>query len=140
MSASPTICCAGASGVASEGSYKVTLRSGSFDPKTNGYLSRGLNLSVELEVNGVHYGPSTIARRTADPEWDYTFPRPIRWKLGDTVKIRVIDHYYWKRTILEVNSDEDPLGMRLLSGEVVRGKHSMKFESDFAMPVLPRLE
>jgi hypothetical protein len=126
--------------VASEGSYKVTLRSGSFDPKTNGYLSRGLNLSVELEVNGVHYGPSTIARRTAEPEWDYTFPRPIRWKLGDTVKIRVTDHYYWKRTILEVNSEDDPLGMRLLSGEVVRGKHAMKFESDFDMPVLPRLE
>jgi len=124
-----------------EGEYRVKLVSGSFDPKSAGYLSRGLSLSVELEVNGVSYGPSTIARRTAEPEWNYEFPRPIRWKLGDSVRVKVIDNYYWRRTILNVSSeDNDPLGMRLLSGTVASGKHCVVFESDFGPPTIPPLE
>jgi GTPase SAR1 family protein len=126
--------------VRGEGEYKVTLKSGSFDPKMAGYFSK-MNLSVELEVNGVLYGPSTIARKTSEPEWDYAFPRPIRWKLGDSVRIKVTDNYYWKRKILDVSSDEkDPLAMKMLSGTVNSGKNSLVFESDFNMPVLPPLE
>ena len=40
------------------------------------------------------YGPSPVVRNTHRPIWDYTFPRPIRWKLGDPVIIRIID-YDW---------------------------------------------
>jgi GTPase SAR1 family protein len=127
--------------VRGESDYKVTLKSGSFDPKSAGYLSRGLYLSVELEVNGVAYGPSTIVKRSAEPEWNYEFPRSIRWKLGDQVRIRVTDHYYWRRTIMDVRSEDgDLLGMKMLSGSVDSGKHSVVFESDFGMPVLPKLE
>ena len=52
--------------VRGESEYKVTLKSGSFDPKSAGYFSRGLYLSVDLEVNGVAYGPSTIVKRNAE--------------------------------------------------------------------------
>ncbi len=126
--------------VRGEGEYKVTLKSGSFDSQSAAYFSR-LNLSVELEVNGVTYGPSTIAKRTSEPEWAYAFPRPIRWKVGDRVRIKVTDHYYWRRTILDFSSeDKDALAMKMLSGTVSSGKHSLVFESDFNMPVLPSLE
>ena len=119
----------------------VTLRSGSFDPKSAGYFSRGLYLSVNLEVNGIAYGPTTIVKRNALPEWNYKFPRPIKWKLGDKVRIRVIDHYYWQRTIMDISSeDSDLLTFKMLSGSVSSGKHSIVFESDFDMPVLPKLE
>jgi hypothetical protein len=127
--------------VATERDYRVTLLRGRFDPKAAGWFSSGLHLSVELEVNGVVYGPSTIVRKTAYPEWNYEFPRRVRWKVGDAVKIRVVDHYYWKRTIAEFHSDGgDPLALRLLSGETRLGKHSVTFASDFDMPVLPRIE
>lgn len=127
--------------ISGESEYKVTLKSGSFDPKSVQYFSRGLNLSVELEVNGVAYGPSTIVKRSAEPEWNYEFPRPIRWKRGDRVRIKVMDHYYWLRTIVDVSSaDGDLLGMKMLSGAVSSGKHTVVFESDFGMPVLPKLE
>jgi hypothetical protein len=126
---------------ATEREYRVTLKSGQFDPKSAGWFSSGMHLSVEVEVNGVIYGPSTIVRKTAYPQWNYEFPRRIRWKLGDRVKIKVTDHYYWRRTILEIRSDDgDPLALGLLSGEVRTGKHSLRFESDFDMPTLPRIE
>jgi len=41
-------------------------------------VSRGAYLSVEIEVNGVRHGPSTIVRRSYEPEWDYEFARPVR--------------------------------------------------------------
>lgn len=124
-----------------DGEYRVTIKSGSFDPKSAQYFSRGLNLSVELEVNGVAYGPSTIVKRSAEPEWNYPFPRLIKWKIGDKVRIRVIDHYFWRRTLLDVTSEEgDLLSMKLLSGALSSGKNSLVFESDFGMPVLPRIE
>jgi hypothetical protein len=122
------------------GEYRVKVVSGSFDPKSAGYFSRGLSLSVELEVNGVSYGPSTIEKRTAEPEWNYEFPRAIRWKPGDSVRVKVTDHYYWRRTILDVSEENDPLALRLLCGTVASGKHSVVFESDFAPPVLPAVE
>src|SRR5690606_3290946 len=103
--------------VAVEREYNVTLLRGSFDSKKAHWSSRGLHPSVEIEVNGVIYGPSTIVKRSSEPEWNYTFPRPIRWKLGDPVKIRVRDNYYWYRHIAEFSSEEgDPLAMRLLNG------------------------
>jgi hypothetical protein len=121
--------------------YRVRLRSGSLDKGTVLTLSRGHNPSVEVEVNGVVYGPSTIVLRSSEPEWDYDFPRPIQWKLGDPVIIRVIDNYFWKRKIAEIASDEnDPVGMRLLSGTAASGKNTLIFESDFTMPKLPQVE
>jgi hypothetical protein len=121
--------------------YKVKLKSGSLDKATVLTLSRGHNPSVEIEVAGVVYGPSTIASRTSEPEWDYDFPRPVKWKLGDRVVIRVTDNYYWKRTVAEIASEEDdPVGMLLLSGTAASGKNTLYFESDFAMPKLPRAE
>jgi hypothetical protein len=121
--------------------YRVVLKSGSFDPKSVGWFSRGLYLSAEIEVGGVRYGPSNIVSRSCNPEWDYEFPRPVRWKLGDSVRIIVTDHYYWKRVVADISPpDGDLLGMRLLSGETPSGAHRVTFESDFRMPVLPKIE
>src|SRR5439155_17512515 len=124
---------------AAPGEYKVVLRSGDFEHKIAFWLSRGPDLSVEIEVAGVRYGPSQIVKNRYDPDWDYEFPRPIRWKLGDPVRIRVYDHDYWKRKVVEIASDEgDPLAIRLLSGEAVAGPNRLTFDSDFAVPTLPR--
>jgi hypothetical protein len=121
--------------------YKVVVRGGDFEHKIAFWLSRGPDLSIEIEVAGVRYGPSQIVKNRYDPDWDYEFPRPIRWKLGDPVRIRIYDHDYWKRKVLEFASDEgDPLAMRLLSGETAAGPNRVTFESDFAMPTLPRIE
>jgi hypothetical protein len=123
------------------GEYRVVLHSGDFDHKIAHFFSRGPDLSVELEVAGVRYGPSNIVLRRYDPEWNYEFPRRIRWKLGDRVRIRVYDHNYWKRLVMDlISNEDDPLAMNLLSGEVWCGTNHLTFESDFAMPVLPSIE
>lgn len=123
------------------GEYRVVLKSGSFDKGAAYWLSRGLSLSVEIEVAGVRYGPSTIVKRSYEPEWNYEFPRRVRWRLGDGVRIWVTDHYFWRRKVLEVGSGEDDLlAMRLLSGEVSSGPHRLTFESDFTMPTMPKIE
>jgi hypothetical protein len=127
--------------VTSRQGYKVRLKSGSLDKGQVLTLSRGMNPSVEIEVNGVVYGPSSIASRTSEPEWDYEFPRPIRWKLGDKVVIRITDHYFWNRDVGQIASaDDDPVGMALLSGTAASGKNTLIFESDFRMPKLPPVE
>jgi hypothetical protein len=128
--------------VTRDGEYKVVLRSGDFDHSSRAHmLSRGPSLAVEAEVNGVRHGPSNIVARRYDPDWNYDFPRPVHWKMGDSVRIVVTDHYYWNRTICEITSDaNDPFALRLLSGEVCSGKHRLVFESDFHMPVLPKIE
>jgi GTPase SAR1 family protein len=127
--------------VTQPGEYRVVLKSGSFDPKIAAWFSRGPSLSVALEVNGVRYGPSNIVSRNYNPEWNYEFPRRIRWKLGDTVRIFVTDHYYWTRPLLHLgNEDSDVLGMRLLSGAVEVGANRLTFESDFTMPAMPKIE
>ena len=127
--------------VTQPGEYRVVLKSGSFDRKVAHFFSRGPSLSVEIEVNGVRYGPSNIVPRNYQPEWNYEFPRRVRWKLGDSVRIVVTDNYYWDRRVAEISSEEnDPLAMRLLSGEVNAGKNSLMFESDFTMPVMPKIE
>jgi hypothetical protein len=128
--------------VTRDGEYKVTLRSGDFDHSVRAHpFSRGPSLAVEVEVNGVRHGPSTIVARRYDPDWNYEFPRLIRWKMGESVRIVVTDHYYWNRTVCEITSDAtDPFALRLLSGEVCSGKHRLVFESDFHIPVLPKVE
>lgn len=127
--------------VTSPGEYRVVLRSGDFEHRLARYMSRGPDLSVEIEVGGVRYGPSTIVKNRYDPDWDYEFPRRIRWKLGDEVKIRVSDHDYWKRLMLEFDSAPgDPLAIQLLSGEIYAGNNRMVFESDFRMPVMPAID
>jgi hypothetical protein len=127
--------------VTAVGEYRVKVVSGDFSTGTAAYFSRGPSMSVEVEVNGVRYGPSTIAKRRYDPDWDYLFPTKVRWKLGDSVHIRVTDNYYWKRTVFDVSSDDDDwLAMRLLSGTVHSGPNSVTFESDFALPRLPTIE
>jgi hypothetical protein len=127
--------------VTTRSEYRVILRGGQFDKRIARWLSRGPCLSVELEVAGVRYGPSTIVVNRYDPDWDYEFPRRIRWKLGDPVRIRVTDHKYWSRLVVDIGSEEgDPLAMRLLSGDAWSGSNRVSFESDFAMPTLPKIE
>jgi hypothetical protein len=127
--------------VTQAGEYRVVLKSGNFDRKVAHFFSRGPSLSVEIEVNGVRYGPSNIVARNYQPEWNYEFPRRVRWKLGDSVRIVVTDNYYWDRRVVEISSNEnDPLAMRLLSGEANSGKNRLTFASDFTIPVLPKIE
>lgn len=121
--------------------YRVVLRRGEFDKKIARFFSLGPDLSVEIEVKGVRYGPSNIVRNQYTPEWEYEFPRAIRWKLGDPVKIIVTDHDWKDRVVMTIESEEgDPLAMRLLAGENSSGSNRVVFESDFRMPVLPRVD
>lgn len=121
--------------------YRVTLQSGQIDRGLARFFSRGPDLSVEIEVAGVRYGPSTITVNTYQPHWSYDFPRPIRWKAGDPVTIRVRDHDYGQRTILEITSEtSDNLAMRWLSGEVWSGANMLSFRSDFHQPELPPVD
>ena len=49
--------------VTQPGEYRVVLKSGNFDRKVAHFMSRGPSLSVEIEVNGIRYGPSNIVTR-----------------------------------------------------------------------------
>ena len=125
--------------------YRVTLRRGEVDPSVGKYLGGGgPDLGVIIEVGGVVHGPSPVVRNTHRPIWDYTFPRPIRWKLGDPVSIRILDYDWSDHTVYTLNSRKgDPLAMRLLSGAVKPskgGRTSLVFASDFAPPQLSRPE
>jgi hypothetical protein len=121
--------------------YRVVLRSGDFEHRIARFFSRGPDLSLELEVGGVRHGPSNIVVNRYDPDWDYEFPRRIRWKLGDPVRIRATDHDYWPRVVIDISSEEgDLLAFRMLSGDVWSGPNHIIFESDFTMPALPKIE
>jgi hypothetical protein len=121
--------------------YRVVLRNGQFERRVARYFSLGPKLSVELEVNGVRYGPSTIVRNRYDPDWNFEYPRRIRWKMGDAVRLWVTEHSWKDRVVMDVSSAEgDPLAMRLLTGEVWAGPNRVAFESDFALPTLPSVE
>ena len=51
------------------------------------------------------------------------------------------DHDWKDRVVVEIASDDDdPLAMRLLSGEANSGANRLTFESDFALPALPKIE
>ena len=127
------------------GEYKVTLRRGEVDPEVGKYLGGGgPDLGVIVEVAGVTHGPSPVVRNTHRPIWDYTFPRPIRWKSGDPVTVKIID-YDWSDTAVSTLSSRkgDPLAMRNLSGTIKSakgGKTTLVFTSDFAIPTLSRPE
>ncbi|HZT80923.1 MAG TPA: hypothetical protein VFA26_11895, partial [Gemmataceae bacterium] len=127
--------------VTAPGEYRVVLREGNFDKSVARWFSRGPDLSVEVEVAGARHGPSNIVPNRYDPDWDYEFPRRIKWKLGDPVVIRVYDHDWGKHQVVEIASAPgDPLAIRLLSGEAWSGPHHLVFESDFALPELPKIE
>jgi hypothetical protein len=127
--------------VTAPGEYRVVLKNGHFDKKVARWFTFGVSVSVEIEVNGVRHGPSSFFKRQYDPEWNYEYPRRIRWKLGDPVVIRVIDNEWGNRMVTEVSSAEgDPLAIKLLGGEVWSGANWVTFESDFRLPVLPRIE
>jgi hypothetical protein len=123
------------------GEYRVTLQSGIIERRLARWFSRGPDVSVELEVAGVRHGPSNIVVNSYSPQWDYEFPRRVRWQLGDPIRVRVTDHDYWDRVIIDVvSSDGDPLALALLNGELAVGKSSLTFTTDFAIPVLPTIE
>jgi hypothetical protein len=127
--------------VTASNEYRVTLRGGHVEKGVARFFSRGPDLSVELEVAGVRYGPSNITVNQYDPTWNYEFNRPVRWKLGDKVIVRVTDHDWKDHVVIYIASDDaDPLGMRLLAGEANAGGNRLTFESDFALPALPKIE
>lgn len=127
--------------VTAPGEYRVVLKNGHFDKKAARWFTFGVSLSVEIEVNGVRHGPSSFYKRQYDPEWNYEYPRRIRWKLGDPVVVRVIDNEWGKRVVAEFSSAEgDPLAIRLLSSELWSGANWVALESDFRMPTMPRIE
>ncbi len=123
------------------GQYKVTLRMGEVEPTVGKYLSGdGPDLGVVIEVAGTTYGPSSVIRDTRRPIWDYEYPQPITWKVGDPITIRLVD-YDWTATDVYVLTSRpgDPLAIRLLSGTIrpsKGGKTTLVFASDFAMPDL----
>ncbi len=127
------------------GDYHVTLRSGTFDSKLGSTFGGAPDLGVTVEVAGASYGPSPVIRNNFKPIWQYAFPRPIRWKLGDAVTVKVTHHGYWSNNEVVILSSPkgDPLAIRMLS-DTIRptkgGTTSLVFASDFRIPELPRPE
>lgn len=127
------------------GEYSVTLRRGEVEPDVGKYLSGGgPDLGVTIEVAGAVYGPSPVVPNSYRPIWDYTFPRPVRWKLGDPVTIKIVDHD-WSDSLVYtfVTRKGDPLAMRNLSGTIKGSKGgatSLTFSSTFKMPELTKPE
>jgi len=125
--------------------YRVTLRSGIFDPSLGSTFGGAPDLGVTVEVAGAKYGPSPVIRNNYKPIWDYRFPQPIRWKLGDPVTIKVTHHGYWSNNdVVILNSKKgEPLALRMLS-DTIRptkgGTTTLVFASDFRVPELPRPE
>jgi GTPase SAR1 family protein len=123
------------------GQYRVTLRRGEVESSVGKYLSgSGPDLGVTIEVAGAVYGPSSVIKDSYRPIWDFTYPQPITWKLGDPITIRLID-YDWSATEVYTLTSRhgDPLAIRLLTGTVKPskgGKTTLVFASDFAMPKL----
>ncbi len=121
--------------------YLFTMRA-----DTSGFLlipdgPSGTRLLVTV-TGGVVNGPSPIIHNSYRPIWDSTFPRPIVWKLGDPITIRVVD-YDWSASELAVfhSRQGDPLAMSLLAGTIKfanGGKTSLTFSSDFSVPILTR--
>ncbi len=123
------------------GEYRVTLRRGEVDSDVGKYLSGGgPDLGVVLEVAGVTYGPSPVVRNTHKPIWDYTFSRPIKWKLGDPITVRILDYDWSDSVVCTLNTRKgDPLAIRNISGTIKAakgGKTTLVFASNFSIPTL----
>jgi hypothetical protein len=121
--------------------YRVTLRRGEVEPTVGKYLAgSGPDLGVVIEVAGTVYGPSAVIRDSYRPIWDYTFPQPITWKLGDPITIRLIDYDWSASEVYTLHSRQgEPLAIRLLSGTIKPakgGRTTLVFASDFEMPTL----
>lgn len=129
--------------VSTAGEYRVVLKRGEVEPTVGKYLAGGgPDLSVVVEVAGVVHGPSPIIPDSRAPNWNYAFPKPIRWKLGDPVTVRLIDNDWSPTEIYVLHSPQgDPLAIRLLSGSIKPakgGKTTLVFSSDFQLPRLPK--
>lgn len=127
--------------VSSPHPYHVTLRRGVVEPGVGKYLAGGgPDLGVVLEVGGVTYGPSPVVPNTHRPVWDYSFSRPIMWKLGDPVTIKLIDYDWSDSVVYTLTSRKgDPLAIRNISGITQSskgGRTSIVFASDFSLPRL----
>src|SRR5262249_36930992 len=125
--------------------YTVKVVKGDFSKKLGRWFTRGPDLSVEIVVNGIKHGPTGVIKNNYDPVWDHEFPRGVKWKPGDQVRIIIRDNDFKTiglgRTILNYTSgDDDKLAMRLLSGKFEFDEHAVWFESDFNMPVLPKAD
>ena len=121
--------------------YTVKVVKGDFSTKLGRWFTRGPDLSVTIEVNGIKHGPTNVLKNNYDPKWDYEFPRSVTWKPGDTVRIIVRDHDFWGRTIIDYeSSDGDKLAMRMLSGKFEHDEHAIWFESDFRVPTVPEID
>jgi hypothetical protein len=125
--------------------YRVTLRRGRVEPSVGKFLGgSGPDLGVTVTVAGDEYGPTPVIRDSRTPIWDYTFPRPIRWKFGDPVSVRIIDHDWGASGVYTLNSRAgDKLAMRMLSGTLrpaKGGSTELVFVSNFDEPALPRAE
>lgn len=123
--------------------YRVTLRRGAVEPDIGKYLSGGgPDLAVTVEVAGAVHGPTPVVPNAYRPIWDYTFPRPVRWKLGDPVTITVTDHDWSNSVVYTFTTRKgDPLAIRNLSGTIKGAKGgttTLTFASDFRMPTLSR--
>src|SRR5262249_26925970 len=127
------------------GNYRVTLRRGEVERSVGKYLSGGApDPGVVPEVAAAVHGRSSVVRNSHRPIWDSTFPRPITWKLGDPVTIRIIDYDWSASEVYTLNSRQgDPLAMRLLSGTIKPakgGSTTLVFSSDFTVPILSKPE
>ena len=125
------------------GDYRVTIRRGAVEPDVGKYLGGGgPDLAVIVEVGGATYGPSPVVPNSQRPIWDYTFPRPVRWKLGDPVTIKIIDYDWSDSVVYTFNTRKgDPLAIRNLSGAIKAakgGRTSLTFASDFKTPTLSK--
>lgn len=121
--------------------YRVTLRRGQVEDSVGKSLAGGApDLSVLIEVAGIAYGPSPVIPNSRSPIWDYIFPKPIAWKMGDPIVVKIIDSDWSDSVVYTLRSTEgDPLAIRLLSGTIQPsrgGKTRLEFSSDFKMPRL----
>ena len=121
--------------------YEVVLRRGEVESDVGKYFAGGMpDLSVEVYAGGVKYGPSPIVVDTRKPIWDYRFAKPVRWKYGDPISIRILDNDWSASSVFTFNTAQgDKLAMKMLSGTVrpsKGGKTMLVFTSDFAVPEL----